>query len=50
LVRKLANENQKFRRCLLMGIRITEDGSDKVKKLISEIAAQAINNGEHPLQ
>lgn len=49
LIEAKAKQESKFRRCLIMEMRITGQGCARVKKLIHEKEVEAIERGEHPI-
>ena len=48
LIKKASETSFNFKRALLMGIRITGPGSEKIKKLINEIGKESVENGWNP--
>ena len=47
-VKRASEECFNFKRALLMGIRITGPGSEKIKKLITEIGEESLRDGWNP--
>ncbi|WP_185234336.1 DUF6869 domain-containing protein [Teredinibacter franksiae] len=48
LILQASSRCKNFKKALLMGIRITGEGSEKVKELIASIAKEAVREGWHP--